>query len=123
MAKRYLDICIQPIPKKHVAQYTKMTRLIGKLLIKHGALASRDYVADDENAVKHSFPKKIKLKAGEVLIFAEAEFKSKAHRDKVFKAMSQDKAFSNTGMGSEPNFMDQKRSVVGGFSLLVAVEK
>lgn len=121
MAKRYLDICIQPIPKKHVAQYTKMTRVIGKLLLKHGALASRDYVSDDENAMKLSFPKKIKLKTGEVLIFAEAEFKSKAHREKVFKAMAKDQAFA--GMSMEPSFMDNKRAVVGGFSLLVAVEK
>ncbi|MFN3455763.1 MAG: DUF1428 family protein [Pseudobdellovibrio sp.] len=47
----YLDICIQPIPQKHLAQYKKGTAKIGKILLKHGALSSRDYVADDKNAV------------------------------------------------------------------------
>lgn len=116
---RYLDICIQPIPKKNVREYVKMTRVIGKLLLKHGALSSRDYVADDENATQLSFPKKIKLKPGEVLIFAEAEFKSKAHREKVFKALSKDPSMAKMDM--DPSFINPKRMVMGGFSLLVSM--
>lgn len=119
MAK-YLDICIQPIPKKHLGQYRKMTRVIGKLLIKHGALASRDYVAEDKNATHVSFPKKIKTKPNEVLIFAEAEFKSKAHREKVFKAMSKDPKMAKLNMDDMP--FSQKRAAIGGFSLLVSVK-
>ncbi|MGE3758976.1 MAG: DUF1428 family protein [Pseudobdellovibrionaceae bacterium] len=46
--KKYIDICIQPIPKKNVTDYRKMTQKIGKLLIKHGALASRDYVSEGD---------------------------------------------------------------------------
>lgn len=118
---RYLDICIQPIPKKHVPGYRKMTRVIGQLLLKHGALASRDYVADDENATRLSFPKKIKLKQDEVLIFAEAEFKSKAHREKVFKLLSKDPRMAKLNM--DQPYMNPKRMVMGGFSLLVALEK
>lgn len=118
MAK-YVDICIQPIPKKHVADYRKSTRFIGKLLLKHGALASRDYVAEDDNATRSSFPKKIKLNKGEVLIFAVAEFKSKAHREKVFQKLQKDPAMKKfDGM----NFMDPKRMVMGGFAGLVDME-
>jgi len=117
---KYLDICIMPISKKHVAAYTKTTRTVGKLLLKHGALASRDYVSEDENAMKASFPKKIKLKKGEVIIVAEAIFKSKAHREKVFKAMAKDPGMQKLGMG--PEWMDQKRCVMGGFSLIASVE-
>lgn len=117
---KYLDICIMPIPKTKVPAYTKTTRIVGKLLLKHGALASRDYVSDDENATALSFPKKIKLKKGEVLIFAEALFKSKAHRDKVFKAMSKDPGMKKLSMG--PEWMDQKRCVMGGFSQIASIE-
>lgn len=82
---KYLDICIQPIPKKKVAAYRKGTKTVGQLLLKYGALSSSDYVADDKNAKSLSFPKKIKLKPGEVMIVALAEFKSETHRKQVFK--------------------------------------
>ena len=94
--------------------------MIGKLLIKYGALASRDYMAEDANATKLSFPKKIKLKSGEVLIYAIAEFKSKSHREKVFKMMSKDPQMEKLNAG--PSFIDSKRVVVGGFTSLVEVE-
>lgn len=116
---KYIDICIQPVPKKNLEDYRKTTRQIGKLLIEHGALASKDYVAEDANATKLSFPKKIKLKKGEVMIFAVAEFKSRAHRDQVFKRMGKDERMQKIFSG--PNFLDEKRAVVGGFSLLVSV--
>ncbi len=118
---KYIDICIQPIPKKNVKDYRKLTSIVGKALIKLGALASKDFVADDENATKLSFPKKIKLKKGEVLIFAVAEFKSKAHREKVFKAMMKDKSMEK--LGEQPPYIDPKRAVVGGFTTLVSFEK
>ena len=62
---KYLDLCIMPVPKTKLAAYTKTTKVVGKLLLKHGAIASRDYVADDNNALKLSFPKKIKVKKNE----------------------------------------------------------
>lgn len=117
---KYIDVFIQPIPKKKVTEYRKTTKQIGKILMDHGALASRDYVAEDSNATKDSFPKKIKLKTGEVLIFAVAEFKSKAHREKVFKAMSKDPRMKKIQMNSD--YMDHKRAVVGGFSMLVNMQ-
>lgn len=116
---KYVDICIQPVPKKNLEDYRKTTRQIGKLLVELGALASRDYVSEDRNASELSFPKKIKLKKGEVIIVALAEFKSRAHRDQVFKRMEKDERMQKIFSG--PNFLDQKRAIVGGFSLLVAV--
>lgn len=118
-ATKYVDICIQPIPKKNLNEYKKLTKYIGKLLIKHGALASYDYSGDDENATKYSFPKNVKLNKGEVIIVALAEFKSKAHRDKVFKLMEKDPAMDKIDM--TPKFIDPKRAVIGGFKLVAAV--
>lgn len=117
MAK-YIDVCMFPINKKHLANYKKQTTKIGKLLLKHGALASSDYVADDKNAVKDMFPQIIKVKAGEVIIVAFAEFKSKAHRDKVFKAFQKDPAAFKV---MQDSFADEKKMVMGGFKGLVSV--
>ncbi|MEA9357362.1 DUF1428 family protein [Bacteriovorax sp. PP10] len=117
---KYIDICMQPIPKKNLAEYKKLTKYIGKLLIKHGALSSSDYVSDDENAQKYSFPKAVKIGKGEVIIMAFAEFKSKSHRDKVFKLMEKDPAMDKIDM--TPKFIDPKRAVIGGFSVVAAVK-
>ena len=119
MAK-YTDICIFPISKKYLAAYKKTPTSVVKILLKHGALASRDYVADDQNATKLMFPKIIKIKPSEVLIFAIAEFNSKAHRDKVFKLMEKDPAMDKL---MSNNWVDPKQMVMGGFKGLVNLEK
>jgi uncharacterized protein YbaA (DUF1428 family) len=119
MAK-YTDICIFPISKKNLVAYKKNTTSIGKLLLKHGALASRDFVADDQNATKLMFPKIIKIKPSEVIIFAIAEFNSKAHREKVFKLMEKDPAMEKL---MSNDWVDPKRMVMGGFKNLVDLEK
>jgi uncharacterized protein YbaA (DUF1428 family) len=119
MAK-YVDLCLFPIQKKHLAAYKKNTTSIGKILLKHGALGSSDYVADDENALKLFFPKVIKVKTGEVIIFAIAEFKSKAHREKVFKLMHKDPAMEKLMSSST---VDPKRMIMGGFKALVDLKK
>lgn len=117
---KYMDVCIQPVPKKNIAAYRKTTKIIGQLLIKHGALSSSDYVADDKNATSLSFPKKIKTKSSEVLIIAMAEFKSVSHRKKVFNLMMKDPKMAKLNM--EPSWMDNDRALFGGFKLLVEVK-
>ncbi len=114
---KYIDVVIQPVPKKHLAAYRKTTSIVGKVLLKHGALGSSDFVAEDENATKLYFPKKIKLKAGEVLIIAFAEFKSKAHREKVFKLMHKDPAMAK--LSEADMHGDHKRMLMGGFKVIV----
>jgi uncharacterized protein YbaA (DUF1428 family) len=116
---KYVDVCIQPIPKKNLKDYRKLTKTIGKILVKHGALSSSDFVSDDANAQKLSFPKAVKIKKGEVIIYATAEFKSKAHRDQVFKKIIKDPAMLKLDM--EPSYINPKRAVVGGFKLVVNV--
>lgn len=119
MAKKsgkYIDLCIQAVPKKELAELCKITKIVGQLLIKHGALASRDYVGEDKNAVS-IFGKTVKLKKNEVVVFSEAVFKSKKHREQVFSKMMKDPKMKEMSM-----LMDEERMLVGGFELLVAVE-
>ena len=115
-AAKYIDLCIQPVAKKNVAEYRKTTKLIGQILVKHGALASRDYVGEDKNAIT-VFGKSVKLKKNEVVIYAIAEFKSKKHREQVFAKMMKDPKMETIAF-----HMDEKRMIMGGFELLVAVD-
>jgi uncharacterized protein YbaA (DUF1428 family) len=120
--EKYIDICIQPIPKKHLAKYRKSTLTIGKILVEHGAIASKDFVGEDKRVtnLKSPFAKLAKLKKGEVLIYAVAEFKSKAHCNQVMKRMMKDSRMQDFNMN--PVFIDPKRVIMGGFKLIVGVQ-
>lgn len=117
MAK-FIDVCIFPLSKKDLPAYKKNTTTIGKILIKHGAVSSSDFVADDANSLKLFFPKFIKVKPSELLIVALAEFKSKSHRDKVFKLMHKDPAMEKLMNSTK---VDVERMIIGGFKAIVNV--
>jgi alkaline phosphatase len=115
---KYADVYLLPIPEENLDAYKKLATMAGKLFMKHGALRYREYVASDldvEEVVP--FPKRIKLKEGETLVYAAVEFKSEAHRNKAMKAIMADPEMA-MGMGEKPPF-DYKRMVYGGFKILV----
>ncbi len=116
---KYADVYLVPILEENLPAYKKMATLAGKLFMKHGALRYREYVASDlevEEVVP--FPKRIKLKPGETLVYAAVEFKSEAHRNKAMKAIMKDPEMSAMMEGIKPPF-DYKRMVYGGFKILV----
>ncbi len=115
---KYADVYLLPIPEENIPAYKKLATAAGKLFIKHGALKYREYIASDlkvQDVVP--FPKRIKLKPGETLIYAAVEFKSEAHRNKVMKAIFSDPSVKMPE-GEKPPF-DYKRMVYGGFKILV----
>jgi uncharacterized protein YbaA (DUF1428 family) len=115
---KYVDVYLLPIPEGNVAEYKKLARACGKIFIKHGALRYREYAASDMNADKVvPFPKLMKLKEGETVVYAAVEFKSEAHRNKAMKAIMADKEMEALSP-TEPLF-NWKRMVYGGFSVLV----
>src|SRR3989442_4979593 len=81
---RYVDGYVLPVPKKNLAAYRRMAQKAGKIWREHGALEYRECVGDDLK-VKWGvpFPKSIKAKPGETVVFAWIVFKSRAHRDSV----------------------------------------
>ena len=116
---KYADVYLVPIPEENIAAYKKLATAAGKMFLRHGALKYREYVASDldvEEVVP--FPKRIKLKPGETLVYASVEFKSEAHRNKVMKAIMKDPAMGSIMQGQKPPF-DYKRMVYGGFKVLV----
>jgi uncharacterized protein YbaA (DUF1428 family) len=114
----YVDGFVLPVPKKNLPKYRKMAQMGKKIWMKHGALQYVETVGDDLNLPWGlSFPKGIKSKKAETVIFAFIVYKNKAHRDKVNAAVMQDPA-----MGSMPKKMpfDMKRMLVGGFKTIVS---
>lgn len=114
---KYVDGYLLPVPKKNVAAYKKMAQLGAKTWMKHGALSYVEAVGEDLN-VKWGlpFPKGMKLKKGETVVFAFITYKSRAHRDKVNAAVM--KEMQQSGMSMEMPF-DMKRMMMGGFQVMV----
>lgn len=117
MAK-YVDGYLLTVPKKKIEEYRRIARLAGKVWRDHGALEYRECAGEDmSNQWSVAFPKLMKPKAGEVIIFSWIMFKSRAHRDKVNKKVQGDKRMA--AMSKKPMPFDLKRIVYGGFSAIV----
>ena len=80
----YVDGFIVAVPKKNIAAYRKMSTKCGKIWREYGALDYREWVADDVKLGKlTSFPRAVKMKPSETVVFAWITYKSRAQRDKV----------------------------------------
>lgn len=116
----YADGYVIPIPKKSVKTYQKIAAKAGKVWKDHGALDYKECVGDDLS-VKWGlpFPKAMKLKKNETVIFAWVVYKNKAHRNKVNAAVMKDPRINEAMNGQKMPF-DTKRMVYGGFNVIVS---
>lgn len=113
----YVDGFVIPVPEKNLKAYVQMAREGKKMWLENGALDYKECVGDDlESKWGTPFPKMMKLKAGEVLVFSYIVFKSRAHRDRVNAKVM--KEMEKMGEPKEMPF-DIKRMVYGGFKVLV----
>ena len=116
---KYVDGFVLPMPKKNLAAYRRMAQKAAKLWREHGALEYRECVGEDLNVkMGLPFPRGIKAKAGETIVFAYIVYKSRAHRDSVNAKVMKDPRIA--GMGDEKNMpFDAKRMLYGGFKTIV----
>ena len=114
----YVDGYVLPVSKKNLAAYRRLARKAGAIWIEHGALEYRECIGEDVN-VKWGvpFPKVIKLKAGETIVFSWIVYKSKAHRDRVNAKVMNDPRIAKMTPESAP--FDMKRMSYGGFTMIV----
>ncbi|WP_420135161.1 DUF1428 domain-containing protein [Rhodopseudomonas sp.] len=114
----YVDGFVVPVPKAKLADYIKLARKADKVFREHGALDYREWVADDVEAGKvTSFPRSVKLKPDEVVVFSYIVYKSRKQRDRVMAKAMQDPRLG--GMDSKTMPFDTKRMFFGGFKKLV----
>ena len=114
---KYVDGFVLAVPKKKLQAYRRMAQMAGKVWRKHGALDYKECVGDDlKTQWGTPFPRMMKLKPGEVVVFSYIVFKSRAHRDRVnAKVMKEMEKMCE----SKDMPFDVKRMVYGGFKTLV----
>jgi uncharacterized protein YbaA (DUF1428 family) len=116
----YVDGFVVPVPTKKLAAYRRIAQKAGKVWRDHGALEYRELVADDVKVGKWtSFPRSVKLKRGETVIFSYIVYKSRAHRDRVNAKVMKDKRIAPY-MNPKSLPFDGKRMIYGGFKGMVA---
>jgi uncharacterized protein YbaA (DUF1428 family) len=117
----YVDGFVTPVPKRNLAAYRRMAQKAGRVWREYGALEFREAVADDVKVGKWtSFPRSVKRKSGETVMFSWIVYKSRDHRDRVLARVMKDKRLA--GM-MDPKAMpfDAKRMIYGGFRIVVDV--
>ena len=117
----YVDGFVIAIPEDKLPEYRRIARKAGKVWREHGALEYRECVADDVPVGKlTSFPRAVKAKPGETIIFASITYKSRAQRDRINAKVMKDPRLADM-MDPEANPFDLKRMIYGGFEVLVDV--
>lgn len=116
----YTDGFLIPVLKKNIPAYVKIATLAGKVWREHGALDYKECVGDDL-AIEMClpFPKGIKTKPGETVVFSWILFKSKKHRDKVNAKVMKDPRLQAM-MDPKKCPFDAKRMMYGGFKVMVS---
>jgi uncharacterized protein YbaA (DUF1428 family) len=116
---RYVDGFVVPVPKSKVAAYQRIAQKAGRIWREHGALQFRECVGDDLKVkMGEGFPRRIKVKPGETVVFSWIAFKSRAHRDRVNAKVMKDPRLAKM-MDPKSMPFDVKRMLYGGFSVLV----
>ena len=115
----YVDGFVLPLPKRNLKTYRRLSTKAGKIWREHGAVDYWECVADDVKPGKlTSFPRSVKLKSGETVLFSWIVFKSRAHRDRVnAKVMKDPRLAEMMDMKDMP--FDGKRMIWGGFETVV----
>ncbi len=115
----YVDGFIVPVPKKSLNDYKRIARKAGKVWRDHGAIDYHECVADDVKVGKWtSFPRSVKLKANEIVIFSWITYKSRKHRDAVLKKVMADKRLAAM-MNPKAMPFDTRRMIYGGFKSVI----
>lgn len=124
----YVDGFVIPVRKDQLAKYRRMARLGQRMWFDHGALDYKECVADDLSwlvpdakgrlrKAPSLFPKLVKAKRGETVVFSYIVYRSKADRDRINKRVLADPRMA--GIGPEDMPVDMKRMATAGFKAIV----
>jgi uncharacterized protein YbaA (DUF1428 family) len=116
---KYVDGFVIPIPGKKRAAYRRMAQEAARIWRDHGALEYRECVGDDLKVpFGNPFPRGLRTKRGETVVFAWIVYKSRAHRDRVNARVTKDPRIQAM---CDPKAMpfDANRMLYGGFKIIV----
>jgi len=117
---KYVDGFVLPVPRRKLEAYRRVARTASKVWRDHGALEYRECAGDDlDTKMGVSFPRRVRAKRSETVVFAWIVYKSRAHRDRVNAKVMKDPRIAK--MMADPASMpfDFKRMAYGGFKVIV----
>lgn len=116
---KYVDGFVTPVRKDKVDAYRRLARKAGKVWLEHGALEFVECVADDVKKGEITlFPRSVKMKRTETVMFSYIVYKSRAQRDRVLDKVMNDERLKKMMEDDDPPF-DPKRMFWGGFKSIV----
>lgn len=117
----YVDGYVLPLLKKNLAAYRRMAQKASKIWREYGALEYHECVGDDLNvSFGLPFPRAMKTKPGETVVFAYIVYKSRAHRDRINAKIMKDPRLK--AMCDPKNMpFDCERMLYGGFKTIVKI--
>jgi uncharacterized protein YbaA (DUF1428 family) len=116
----YVDGFLIPVPTKNLAAYKKMAQKAGEGWMAHGALDYKECVAEDMIAegMSSTFPKALKTKPSETVVFSWIVYASKADRAKIIKKVMADPRLEKM-MDPNNSPFDPTKMLYGGFDVIV----
>jgi len=116
---KYVDGFVLAVPRKNLPAYVRMAKKAGKIWREYGALDYKECAGDNLDVkMGVPFPRQLKIKPGETVVFSYIVYKSRSHRDRVNEKVMKDPRIAEM---CDPKSMpfDAKRMVYGGFKVLV----
>lgn len=115
----YVDGFVLVVPTKEIDAYRKLAKLAGKVWRAHGALDYKECVGEDlDMPFGRPFPKLMKPKPDETVVFSWILYRSRAHRDRVNAKVMKDPRMARMDSKNVP--FDFKKMSMGGFKVLVS---
>ena len=116
---RYVDLYVLPVPKKSIPAYRRMSSKMGRIMRSMGATEYREFLGEDlvSKMGMRSPLTLVKVRKGDVLVFAVVGFRSKSERNRIQKGIMKDPRVKK--MCEQPMPFDMKRMVYGGFTTIV----
>ena len=116
---KYVDGFVLAVPRKNLPAYVRMAKKAGKIWREYGALDYKECAGDDlSTKFGVPFPRVMKPRPGETVVFSFVVFRSRAHRDRVNAKVMKDPRLASS-MSPKTMPFDIKRMAYGGFKVLV----
>ncbi len=113
----YVDGYIVPVPVENKQKYIAQAEKMAEVFKEYGAIEVVESWADDvPEGELTSFPKAVKIKDNEAVVFSWVVWPSKQVRDEGWKQLMEDPRMNPS---ENPMPFDGKRLIYGGFSTII----
>jgi uncharacterized protein YbaA (DUF1428 family) len=117
----YVDGFVVPVAKDKLPAYRRMAQKAARIWREFGALDYKECVGDDlEVKTGLPFPRGIRTKPGETVVFSYIVYRSRAQRDKVNTRIMKDPRIASLCDPKDLPF-DCKRMLYGGFKTIATI--